>query len=309
MLPNITNNERPALMVSVGFTLISFVAALSFFGMVAAATDIGRSNSTGARQGPIVLDDNFFTDNNFLASLRFWERNRSQSSARSSATVERNARPGDVSMETRNVTEEQSGNAASGRSASPGLAPTPPPISHSEHRGGFGNAFMPEWSASLHDAHERTAGQDMRSSTVSHVSYSLDARDWVELFSLRQEVREDTVQEGPLAAMRATSLHTLSPQTLIPRTEDGGEWDGQATQLATIASIREEINRLQQDQAAGPLPPSVEEPVERPPIDLTPSFTRRLPHVQTCGVVVVQANFPLTEIPRFSRKSTCCNMI
>jgi hypothetical protein len=37
-------------------------------------------------------------------------------------------------------------------------------------------------------------------------------------------------------------------------------------------------------------------PVEPPQIDLSPSYSARLPHVQTCGVVVVQANFPLTEI-------------
>jgi hypothetical protein len=36
--------------------------------------------------------------------------------------------------------------------------------------------------------------------------------------------------------------------------------------------------------------------VEKKQIDLTPSYQRRLQYVQTCGVVVVQSNFPLTEI-------------
>jgi len=141
------------------------------------------------------------------------------------------------------------------------------------------------------------------------VSYSFDARDWIDFFPIRQELQD---QEDALAAIQATSLNIQAPQIPAPqasiprnepRNENGGNynfggdvWDGHATQLATIALIREEINRLQEDQPAEPLAPPEAPPVERPPIDLTPSFTRLLPHVQTCGVVVVQANFPLTEI-------------
>jgi len=296
MLPNIANNRKLALTISVKFTLILVAVALLFAGMVASAADIGRSNSTGNRQGPIVLDDNFFT------SLRFWERNRNQPPARSPATTERDTRPREIPAETRSVPAERPESPVLHRSttpgATPGLAPIPPPIPHIEHRGGFGNAFMTEWSANVPDAHGRSFTQEMRPNAASHVSYSFDARDWVDFFSLRQEARQQESHESPLAAMRATSLHALAPQTSMPRGEDSdnGEWDGQATQLASIASIREEIERLQSDQTAGPPASSVEAPVERPPIDLTPSFTRLLPHVQTCGVVVVQANFPLTEI-------------
>jgi hypothetical protein len=67
------------------------------------------------------------------------------------------------------------------------------------------------------------------------------------------------------------------------QSEEEDQWNGLATVLTT---------NLQR----APIPSTGTAPDKEPLIDLSPSYSRRLPYVQTCGVVVVQANFPLTEI-------------
>ena len=318
MLPNTTNNRNPVWAIGVKITLIALVAAILFAGMFVTAADHGRptdfatrdtrNNSTAHRQATF-----FSPDNPFLASLRFWERNRSSSPQRQSTV------PGQEAAQPigrHDVPARPSDNSVTPRPATPipetqRFAPGPPPIRHDERRTSLGNAPLPEWSANFSDPNEGeppTAQATIVPSMPSHVSYSFDTRDWVESFPHQREPQEST-----LAAIQATSLHMPIPPTHAPptqtphrneRTSDGNassDWDGYATRIATITSIRDEINRLQFDhtvgvQAPSVVPPSAVIPVEKPQIDLTPSYQRRLPHVQTCGVVVVQANFPLTEI-------------
>jgi len=344
MLLNITNNRRPAWTIGVKITLILLVAALMFAGMFATAADYGRPTDFAARDARNNSANNsatnrqatlFPSDNNFLASLRFWERNRNTSPQKQPAAPEREParpprEPARPTTERQDVSARQSSVLTTSRPAishstasrpatpTPGLAPEPSSTPFVERRASLGNAPLPEWSANFND----TNGNDMPATQeialpnmASHVSYSFDTRDWVESFPHRQETREDT-----LAAIQATSLHMLVPPSPALPTQashsntgksngnegnddnKGSDWDGHATRIATITSLRDEINKLQQfDQTANsPItsasPHVAVTPAEKPQIDLSPSYQRRLPHIQTCGVVVVQANFPLTEI-------------
>ena len=342
-MPNITNNRRSTRTIGVKSALISVIFPLLFVGMLVTAAGMspqsprGTGNYSAEDQRTIPTLAENITNNSFWASLRFWERNRSQPPARQPASREQNAQPRETPAQSAGTPTRNSGtqNSGTGRSnslamqrpATSGLAPVPPQIPHVDHRPSPGNAPLPEWSGNFeHDTNNGGAHHSThhitRPSTSSHLSYSFDARDWVELFPVQQvqpaqqEVREITAP----VMVQTTSLHLPTPSALVPLPSEGGhnDWDGQATQLETIASLRNEINKLQQDQTAQtfvlpavpPVPPaaaSVAAPIMPAPteelqidaelqIDLSPSYQRRLPHVQTCGVVVVQANFPLTEI-------------
>ena len=273
-------------MIGVKIALIPFIAAFLFAEMSATVTGEEKVPST--------------TNKSFLTSLRFWERDRNQPqrehvhSAHSSPHVQ--------PAETRSTLPRQPDNPSASSLATPGLAPEPPPIPYVERRGGIESAHLSEWSVNFHDTdgkNETAAPGTEKVTRTSHVSYSSDTRDWVESFPLQPDA-----QEGPLrlVAIQTTSLHSSAPLFPAAQSNDSGNedensyWNGQATKLATIASIRNEINGLQQNHTTGTLAPPEAEPAERMPVDMSPSYRTRLPHVQTCGVVVVQANFPLTEI-------------
>ena len=309
-------------MISVKFALISFITALCFVGMLATATGDGRPTDSANRNAKNHSPDDESSSilsptNNFFASLRFWEKTRSPSPQRSSPQRSSPA----PERESVRVTERPSTPAVYldtpevYRPIPPGTAPEPPPIPHFENRTGFG--YAP--SASLHGTsgnNAPTPQEIVPPSMASHVSYSSDTRDWVEFFP--HQYQQQDIRENISTPIQATSLHTSVPPTPVPHTQvfhsgnnannvnKSSDWDGQATRLATITSIRNEINKLQFEPVPSTLTPAVAAPAERarigarPPMeqrmDLSPSYQRRLPYVQTCGVVVVQANFPLTEI-------------
>jgi hypothetical protein len=89
----------------------------------------------------------------------------------------------------------------------------------------------------------------------------------------------------PMVAQK-TSLRF--PEQNLGETESV-DWNGHTTEI---------VHHFAQEprQTTGMPVSSLVLPVEKPPINLSPTYQKRLPHVQTCGVVVVQANFPLTEI-------------
>ena len=305
MLSNITNSKRPTSAISVKFALILLVASLVFAGILTTATvanspvrDSGN-HSTVHRQNTSKA-----TNNNFLASLRFWEKNKAAESPR--VPVETRSIP-EPPVGSRNTPVGQPGSPASQSPVTPGLAPEPPPTPLVSPRA---SAPMPGWSINAHDTqgNDAPATHDSATSrTVSHVSYSFDTRDWVEFFPRQQDTKGGTV-----TAIQATSLHSQvlpspAPLVLVPQTDESEDesrrsyWDGHATKVATIATIREEINRLQHAPTTGNSVPVTTAhptmiPAAKPQIDLSPSYQSRLQYVQTCGMVVVQANFPLTEI-------------
>ena len=272
-------------MVGVKFTLVALVVALLFAGIFATATGNERDNSTGNQQVAHTS-----ADTNFLTSLRFWERNRESALPQLGRSSSR-----ETQAKAQNVPVGKPGNAAPQRSATPRAAPAPPSIpfaGYQEHRG-LGNAPLPEWSENFaYDTHERSASSplEMQPSMASHLSYSFDTRDWVESFPLQNEVGE-----GVFATIQATSLHVpMLPPVLQGDASGndnwgGDDWNGHATALVTYVQQNHDQNAVMHVLPAAT-------PAEKPQIDLSPSYQRRLPYVQTCGVVVVQANFPLTEI-------------
>ena len=287
-------------MIGAKFALTALVVPFLLVGMLATVTGNERASLITNRQATPAP-----ANKNFLASLRFWENNKTSEHSHTPNT----RIPQETPAETRNVPTGRQVDAAR-RPATPELAPEPPSIPLVEHRTGLGSAPLPGWSAHFaYDTNENESSipQEVRPRMASHVSYSFDARDWVEYYPHQQEIRQPEDRDETLRTIQTTSLHapTTHMTTQYPTVsqshdnENSGEnnhWDGQATR---IASIREEIHRLQQNHTSSTPVPSAEVLTHgKPPstIDLTPSYQRLLPHVQTCEVVVVQANFPLTEI-------------
>ena len=129
----------------------------------------------------------------------------------------------------------------------------------------------------------------------SYTSYSFDTRDWVDYFpqqELEAPSRDGTIPNlTNVVEIQTTSIRTpiSEPGTLLASAhfpsaesvhehESFDQWNGQATRLLPFESVSE-------DSDSGKFP-----------FDLTPSYSQRLRYTQTCGVVIVQANFPLTEI-------------
>jgi len=332
--------------IGVKFTLVPIIAALLFAGMFAIAADNERSTDPSARAGKSDSAERRSTplipaDSKFLASLRFWEKDKSQPQPQQqpqppAAVAPRTSSTSATPVVTRNVPAGPPPAAqpvspappysAPIYSAAPGSAPEPPSIHPpyiEQHRsvGSVGNAPLPEWSTDVvQNANERGSlvTPDMKANMKSHVSYSFDSRDWIESFPFQEES-----PRSPVTTIQTTSFRASALQENTDTNES--DWDGQATNLTAIASIRDEMNKLQavqHDQTARthvpavPAPamsapaasvpaasvPAASAPPQNPPVavrpkmDLSPSYQRRLRYVQTCGVVVVQANFPLTEI-------------
>ena len=354
MMPHFLNNKRPAWVVGVKFTLIPLVVALLFLGMIAVADSVGnptdrivRDNAArdGDSRGSSLetrLSSFFSGDGNFLSSLRFWDRNKSQpqterqavpQAERQAAVENMSARPRETAAETRsppsdtrNTTSER--DTTSETPSETSASPLNPYAAHySERRDGvLGNAPLPGQVVIAHNvrARDAAAAQGANSHGASFSSYSFDTRDWVEHFPL-QEREEEVVYEEQAGEIQATSYRTPTTEAIsfqLPPAQNhadvqwnagerrnvsppntGNQWDGHATPLAA-SSMRVTPNTARAAPATpvAPVAAPSEKPTaarlmpEVPPLDLSPSYGQRLQHTQTCGVVVVQANFPLTEI-------------
>ena len=269
-MSHFTNNKGGTLVISVKFTLVAFVVSLCFVCTAAIAGD-GR----------------------VMSSLRFWERDNPQPAPRSvSQSFEHRTPTAEMVRETTSAQTENPRTPQSQHSGTTNRAPVPPTIPHIEREGNPfgdappGNAPLSGQTANSHDLATRNVSnpQDVLPGPVFHSSYSFDRRDWVENF--HQQGQAIARKEGT-AAIQATSLRTPAmgatafpqEQSLTLGGNESNQWDGQAVMLETLKTAA----------ATVPL-------VGQLPLDLTPSFQSRLPHTQTRGVVVVQANFPLTEI-------------
>jgi len=251
------------LLISVKFTLIALIVALLFVGKTLVAADnTGRGLLPG--------------DGRILNSLRFWERDN--------PPPNRPANPSRETLETPRPPQPstpQSGPPQSQHSSGTNQAPVPPPMPHLGNDGGsLGNAPLPG-RGSIENPQVANPAPAFLS------SFSFDRRDWVENYHLQGQAATHggNPRGGDLGEIQATSFHapmisvpSVTTRTTIPselQNAEANQWNGQAITLEALFT-----------------PATVEEP----PLDLTPSFTSRLPHTRTCGVVVVQANFPLTEI-------------
>ena len=301
---------------SVKFTLLSFVALLFFVGT--ADVGVGDVSSPTGRISSFDKDDTndkrnaplFSGDGKFLASLRFWEKNQSPPPKGTSQSKTAAARP---TSQTADTPSSETASATEAPLPQHSATTEPEMSSRFEPRDGtLGDAPLPGRSNAAYDSGSGIMPIETPSGGSSYVFYSFDTRDWVESFPDRQAY--DTTREGEQGATQKTSLRFAEPHpspTLFDDTETG-DWNGHATVL--VPHIRREPRQTAAMPVVVPdaasMPPekpvterrASEKPapeksvVEKPLIDLTPSYQKRLPHVQTCGVVVVQANFPLTEI-------------
>jgi len=139
---------------------------------------------------------------------------------------------------------------------------------------------------------EEQTPQKTEAERVSYSSYSFDTRDWVEFFP----PQSDTQKNEPVMTQR-TSLH--SPARNVPQNRsvasDAHLWDSQTTTPIPYTQTAHPVNGTAQQNS---VPPGVDTAAAagQPSMDLSPSYQNRLRHTKACGVVVVQANFPLTEI-------------
>jgi len=321
-MSNFANRKSPKFAISVKFTLVALAAALLFAGTFITAADdvisptspiskgnsaksrdsIPKSNSTEGRIFPSTLGSG-----KFLASLRFWEKDKSQPQpqqpASPSPTRPQEMEKGSVSTNTltNTLTPKQPTTTA--------VAPEPVPNNSPAHssaereRIGFGDAPLPAGQLANHYPESGNVfSQDVPPVTTSYVSYSFDTRDWVEHFPSQQEP-DPPVQENTQLATQPVSLRspTLEPARNWNDDKDN-QWDGQATTVAAhihrapVPPTATPAGTTSAATTSGAVESAAIESGRQPPIDLSPSYQKRLPYVQTCGVVVVQANFPLTEI-------------
>ena len=300
--------------MSVNCALIACVIALLFAGtfVIATADDVssptapisrGKTNdATESRQIALI------PDNKFLASLRFWEKSKSPSKPHShspAAIAGIPTQPQTTATAKNGVHSEQSNVAERQILTATGAAPQPSSNPYATYEN-IGNGTVPlpsEWSA-IYEAGGNNAPtpQDVNLIKTSPSSYSFDTRDWVDAFPHQQQ-EQPSITENILASTQQTSLYvpTMRPSPMQSFNEDD-QWNGQATTLVTHiqrAPVPSAIKPVTHSPVKSAVPveqPQEIIPVAQPQVNLTPSYAKRLPYVQICGVVVVQANFPLTEI-------------
>ncbi|MDR0338624.1 MAG: hypothetical protein LBI18_16250 [Planctomycetaceae bacterium] len=165
-------------------------------------------------------------------------------------------------------------------------------------------------------------------------SYSFDTRDWVESFPVDHvsdssspnqfgqsglpnqkypEYQELPANKPTLSATHveqsaASNMASNTASNNIPTAQqnqtgiNSKQWDGQAMPIAeTIGAVANETKTVKLASISRSMPETqrrIEKELETTfsGIDLTPSYATRLKYCEVYGVVVVQSNFPLTEI-------------
>ena len=318
-----TNKKRPALTISVKYTLITFAFSLLLAGIGVTATEQDRPDGPVSRTKQSDAPPShspeqrstppFSGDGKFLASLKFWEKKKSPPPQNSpTPPVQTPTQPqvagGGQNPRHTEAPLPQNSLGTSGTNTNVILE-----ANAEQENATFGDAPMPgEQFANLSEHPDGMASRNARGTTASYSSYSYDIRDWVEYYPIprEQELILDEIQPVKTSETQATTVWTpieTPPQEQSKRNED--QWNGQTTMLAshvqrsaqpaetsvTVATTVKPVYDVPQPPSATPSATAVER-VPNLCVDLTPSYRNRLPYVQTCGVVVVQANFPLTEI-------------
>jgi len=347
MIPHFLNNQRPARAVGVTFTLMTLSAALLFIGLLFIGMGVA-ADVPGNPTDPIVRNNTarnstaknsaspsnstetravtlFPGDGSFLASLRFWERNKEQSRTTREAGIAGGPQPPltppsitppNITAAKNSPTEQTDVPTAQKDADSPPVPPSPYPDRQSTLLGDAplpGQAFTAYGTGVI----DMPLLQDVPPHPPSHVSYSFDTRDWVDRFSLQGQQREETVHDEAVMAIQTTSYRlptmesplfqpqpvqqqSIHPQPVQPQPVEHfhaadqwttDQWNGTAIPLALSP-----ITSAAPEAVPSERPQSGELPVKHLLLNVTPSYQKRLQYTQTCGVVVVQANFPLTEI-------------
>ncbi|MCL2744699.1 MAG: DUF1570 domain-containing protein [Planctomycetaceae bacterium] len=113
-------------------------------------------------------------------------------------------------------------------------------------------------------------------------SYSFDSREWVDTYTTGNTA--NVKDANPFSSNKSQPLFGSKPP-LPENINDDNDYPADNAKPVKVAS------------AVISLPPEQPKAVQFPiPESLTPSYTKHLPNVKVCGWVVVQADFPLTEI-------------
>ena len=204
-------------------------------------------------------------------------------------------------------------------------APLPPEIAYFENKTGSGVPVSSESTqTSVLVATRSPAGVGHRFSqpeepTVSSMSsYSFDSRDWVEYFPVEHLAENnEPVVHDPFSSNQTTVVVAAPPseakQSSAVRntsTKTANDWNGAAMPVkasndppirqASAANPVANVPKTKKVRIEPVVPEDTDEIEEEEEnhlgIDLKPSYAKKLKHTEVCGVVVVQSNFPLTEI-------------
>ena len=316
MLSSVQNNQRRISAVIVKFTLcpcvVALLSAFMFAGIAAAenpdspTAPLSRSKTPDATEHQQKSSFSL-PGTNLFSSLRFWEKNNKPQQKLSSSPengipigkafakpkkqelpaatysvpVEQPVAPATYARSPSEIVSEPSANV---RVGSAGI--------------GFGDAPLPMRQTPNFDydtGSDAPIPQEAKSNPASYSSYSFsfDTRDWIESFPLLHDPPEIGTTVPQKTALRPPVNNP--PREPIAANKDD-YWNGQATTLTTsISGNPTSGNPSIRDTAMNPVSMTVV-PSEKPLIGLSPANQGRLPYTTTCGMVVVQANFPLTEI-------------
>ena len=121
----------------------------------------------------------------------------------------------------------------------------------------------------FHDAPRRWMPSHFETaSLVPQLTYSFDSREWVERYPEALRYDHDAFSSGHVSPVGASLRESLFSVETVP--------------AAPMVAHNVRVSSTE----------------KREPIDLTPNpvYAKHLKHADVCGVVVVQSNFPLTEI-------------
>jgi hypothetical protein len=257
----------------------------------------------------------------FFASLKFWEKNKNrpaEGQGRShthSTSQAASAQPASSRVQMpvaaqsstappasllQGMNTANTADTANSVIQEPNTAPIPPQIPYYERTETNSKKSSNVESAGTYDPNfvQNPPFAPAVPAQPSMSSYAFDTRDWIEFFPVQNAANPysaSQVQTQPNAVP--------DPQTAPQRTAATNNWNGQTTTLpvnspASPSGKFASANPTVIPENPKPQPNAVPDTTLNPalPVDLSPSYQKHLRYTELCGVVVVQANFPLTEI-------------
>ncbi|MDR0522782.1 MAG: hypothetical protein LBH00_13165 [Planctomycetaceae bacterium] len=290
-------NNRILCWIGRAALVLAVIAAGFSAGTLTAADELGSPTGRISRINPDDDSDNAENRSqkqsredprpllNLFSTLRFWEKDKKKEQKPAAAHPHTDTAGGEILVPAdvpvagslpKPATRNSAGNTRTNKKtetpADSNAAPEPPPNPYFERTAAANTA------APLYDRNGNSAALQKEHASAS--AYAFDVRDWVDSYPAHEE-------EAPVINQR-TSLRTpLENPASEPAPPTGSEWNGSAVSIADLS---------RQKPAAAAPPQKQPHDGKAAAIDLSPSYQKHLPYVKTHGVLVVQANFPLTDI-------------
>jgi hypothetical protein len=278
--------------IAAEFNVSLLLAAILCAGTAAntAADNIAGQSPTGkVVRGEHFADDdeNSKTNSNdasvrkFLSSLRFWEKEKKPAVKKTAAVtiapvspVAQSAAASSSKTPPSSLLGSQSAGKtpAANYTAASNAAPVPPQIPQLEQQ--RANLTEIRVDTGTTDTIIPSEMPEMAKKDSVSSTYTFDSREWVDSYPVRQ---------SPPPAVTYPAAPKEKPAAVSPPSDN---WNGETVALASAQSVSPKKT------LAGP--------AGVVSMDLTPSYKKQLPYTEVYGVVVVQADFPLTEIASIS---------